>query len=74
MKGRINWYDFSSKHGSIVGTDNIWYRIHEFTEIDFGYIGEVTSGQVVEFELVDSSVHPIVSKVKILYGKPATIG
>jgi len=61
--GKVNWYDSESGKGSIVGDDGVWYRIHEFSEIQAGTKG-LTDKARVKFALVKDSVHPIVRAVK----------
>lgn len=60
IKGIINWYDKESGHGCIVSDDTVYYRIHEFTDINI----ELEPKMAVVFELANSSIHPIVMKVK----------
>lgn len=59
--GRINWFDASSHRGCIISDDNVWYRIHEFTTID---VDHLEPNQRVEFQLVNSSIRPIVEAVR----------
>ena len=62
MRGKINWYDESSGRGSIIGENNVWYRIHEFTQID----GILSPNTQIIFTSALDSIHPIVKQVKIV--------
>lgn len=64
IKGSVNWYDPDTGRGSIIGDDGNWYRIHEFVklkELDHTELKEKTR---VQFELANSSVHPIIKTIK----------
>jgi cold shock CspA family protein len=62
--GQINWYDPHSGKGSIIGDDGIWYRIHEFSEIQIKKQEALKEKTRVEFELAKDSVHPIIKSVR----------
>ena len=63
-QGHVNWYDPESGKGSIIGDDGIWYRIHEFSEIQTGKSRALKEKARVEFELATDSIHPIIKSVR----------
>jgi cold shock CspA family protein len=62
--GHINWYDPHSGKGSIISDDGIWYRIHEFCEIQSDNQKALKEKARVEFELTNDSVYPIIRTVR----------
>ncbi len=60
IKGVVHWYDKHSKRGCIISLDGIWYRIHEFTKIEF----PIKENDHITFRLEESSIKPIVRWVK----------
>ncbi len=60
IKGIIHWYDKHSKHGCIISMDGIWYRIHEFTKLNF----KPKENDHITFRLSPDSIRPIVKWVK----------
>lgn len=62
MTGHINWYDHHSKRGCIIGSDNVWYRIHEFVLFENEF--QLDSKVKVEFTLANTSVYPIIKTIK----------
>lgn len=72
-KGRINWYDPESKHGSIIGDDGNWYRIHEFTQGNGDLTVSLTPDQRIEYQLALSSVHPIIERIRVISNEQAAL-
>ena len=64
IQGHVNWYDPNTGKGSIISDDGIWYRIHEFSEIQNQKQNALKEKVRVEFELARDSVHPIVRNVR----------
>jgi cold shock CspA family protein len=62
--GHINWYDPNSGKGSIIGDDGVWYRIHEYSNLEVASTDQLKDQLRVRFELAPDSVHPIVRNVK----------
>jgi cold shock CspA family protein len=62
--GHINWYDPHTGKGSIIGDDGIWYRIHEFADIQQRKQRALKDKARVEFKLASDSVHPVVTTVR----------
>ena len=64
VSGHINWFDPDSGKGSIIGDDGIWYRIHEFSEIQTKKNKLLKTKTRVEFQLAQDSVNPIIKSVR----------
>lgn len=65
MLGKINWYDLESRRGSIIGDDNVWYRIP-----DCLYGLDFKPGERVRFELSLASKYPVITRVHRVMPKP----
>jgi hypothetical protein len=60
MFGTVNWID-SDGRGSILGDNDVMYRIHDFTVI----FGSASAGKRVEFRLDSCSSNPIVKTISV---------
>lgn len=63
--GQVNWYDPDSGQGSIISDDGIWYRIHEFSDIQKTLQHSLTEKTRVAFDLVNDSIYPVIKNVRL---------